>query len=94
MPFVLMAYAALLFRWLNFRIDGATLMACAAGFFDVLGFGLSRSTRRRADMACRRSTACRWFMWRWGWLLLVGAGLLWRMEMAQMKYRPALAAWR
>ncbi len=40
MPFVLMCFGALLFRWLQTRI-GAALLACAAGFFDVLGFGLA-----------------------------------------------------
>jgi len=40
MPFVLMAYAALLIRWMNARI-GATLLASAAGFVDVLVFGLT-----------------------------------------------------
>jgi hypothetical protein len=40
MPFVLMAFAALLFRWVQSPI-GAALAACAAGFFDVLGFALA-----------------------------------------------------
>ncbi len=39
MPFVLMAYAALALRWLNAR-NATTLLATAAGCFDVLGFGL------------------------------------------------------
>jgi hypothetical protein len=40
MPFVLMAYATLLFRWLTQPI-GAAITACAAGFVDVLGFALA-----------------------------------------------------
>jgi hypothetical protein len=40
MPFVLMAFAALLFRWLQTPI-GAALAACAAGFFGLLGFALA-----------------------------------------------------
>jgi hypothetical protein len=40
MPFVLMAFAALLFRWTQHPI-GAAMTACAAGFFDVLGFALA-----------------------------------------------------
>jgi hypothetical protein len=40
MPFVLMAFAALCFRWTQSPI-GAALAACGAGFFDVLGFALA-----------------------------------------------------
>ncbi len=40
MPFVLMSYAALLFRWAQLPI-GAAIAACAAGFVDVLGFALA-----------------------------------------------------
>ena len=40
MPFVLMAFAALLFRWTQ-RPIGAALAACGAGFFDVTGFALA-----------------------------------------------------
>ncbi len=40
MPFVLMAYAALLFRWLEEPISAA-LVGCAAGFLDMLGFGFA-----------------------------------------------------
>ena len=39
MPFVLMAYAALALRWLKAR-NATTLLATAAGCFDVLGIGL------------------------------------------------------
>jgi hypothetical protein len=39
MPFVLMAYAALALRWLKVP-NATTLLATAAGCFDVLGFGL------------------------------------------------------
>jgi hypothetical protein len=38
MPFILMAFAVLLLRWLD-RPIGATLTACAAGFVDVVGLG-------------------------------------------------------
>jgi len=40
MPFVLMVFAGLLLRWWRVRI-GLTLVSCAAGFFDVLGFALA-----------------------------------------------------
>jgi hypothetical protein len=40
MPFVLMAYTALVFRWVEKPI-GSALAAAAAGCFDVLGFGLA-----------------------------------------------------
>jgi hypothetical protein len=39
MPFILMCFAALMLRWTQWRMGG-TLTACAAGFFDVLGFAL------------------------------------------------------
>ena len=39
MPFVLMAFAALLLRWLYAPL-GKTITACAAGFFDVLSIAL------------------------------------------------------
>jgi hypothetical protein len=40
MPFVLLCYGFLFLRWLQVP-EGAGLMACGAGLFDVLGFGLA-----------------------------------------------------
>ncbi len=40
MPFILLGFAALFFRWLEAPI-GETIAACAAGFFDMLGFGFA-----------------------------------------------------
>jgi hypothetical protein len=40
MPFVLMAYAALLLRWFSVPL-AQTMLYCAAGFFDVLGVALT-----------------------------------------------------
>ncbi len=40
MPFILLGFAALFLRWLEIPI-GETFAACAAGFFDMLGFGFA-----------------------------------------------------
>ncbi len=40
MPFILLGFAALFLRWLEIPI-GETIAACAAGFFDMLGFGFA-----------------------------------------------------
>ena len=65
MPFVLMAYVALLIRWLQIRM-GATLLTCAAGFFDVLGFALAIDPPQ-GGYGVPEIDGCRSFMWRWGW---------------------------
>ena len=88
MPFVLMAYAALLLRWLTFRMEG-TLMACAAGFFDVLGFGLTIDPPQ-GGYGVPEIDRLSFVYVALGLALLVSTGLLWRLETSQMKYRRPL----
>ncbi len=90
MPFVLMAYAALLMRWLTFRMEG-TLMACAAGFFDVLGFGLTIDPPQ-GGYGVPEIDRLSFVYVALGLALLVGTGLLWRLETRQMTYRRPLGA--
>ncbi len=40
MPFILLGFAALFLRWLEIPI-GEAIAACAAGFFDAIGFGFA-----------------------------------------------------
>jgi hypothetical protein len=88
MPFVLMAYAALLIRWLTFRMDG-TLMACAAGFFDVLGFGLTIDPPQGSYGVPEIDRLSLVYV-ALGLALLVSTGLLWRLEINQVKWRRPL----
>ncbi|GLR67400.1 hypothetical protein GCM10010909_20810 [Acidocella aquatica] len=78
MPFVLMAFAVLLLRWLYVPL-GKTITACAAGFFDVLsialmidppqgGWGVPEIDRLSLVYVVL------------GMLLLAGAGGLWLLE--------------
>jgi hypothetical protein len=85
MPFVLMAYAALLMRWLSIRMGG-TLMACAAGFFDVLGFGLTIDPPQGSYGVPEIDRLSLVYV-ALGMALLAGTGVLWRLEIKQMKWR-------
>jgi hypothetical protein len=87
MPFVLMAFAALLLRWLHHRI-GATLLACAAGFVDVLVFGLTIDPPQGGygvPEIDRLSLVYALL----GLLLLAGTGALWRLD----KYPETWRRW-
>jgi hypothetical protein len=85
MPFVLMAYAALLIRWLKIRM-GATLTACAAGFFDVLGFALAIDPPE-GGYGVPEIDRLSYVYVLLGLGLLAGAGVLWRLE-------SRIPAWR
>ena len=77
MPFVLMAFTALLFRWLETPI-GSTLLGCAAGFIDMLifGFAIDPPEGGYAVMEIDRLSLVYVLL---GLLLLAGALVLWRM---------------
>ncbi len=88
MPFVLMAFAALLLRWLTTRM-GAALTCCAAGFFDILGIALTLDPPEggygmpEIDRLSLVYVILAIF-------LLAGSATLWRLERrAQKFYRPA-----
>jgi hypothetical protein len=85
MPFVLMAFAALLIRWMHVRL-GATMTACAAGCLDVLGFALVIDPPQggygmpEIDRLSLVYVAM-------ALLLLTGCGALWRLERKPGKWR-------
>jgi hypothetical protein len=85
MPFVLMAFAALLIRWMHVRL-GATMTACAAGCLDVLGFALVIDPPQggygmpEIDRLSLVYVAM-------ALLLLTGCGALWRLERKSGKWR-------
>ncbi len=78
MPFVLMAFAALVLVWWRAPI-ALTLVCCAAGFVDVLGFGLTVDPPfgGYGVPAIDRLSLVYVVL---GLLLLLGTGGLWRLE--------------
>ena len=78
MPFVLMAFATLMLRWLKARISGA-LLSCAAGFVDVLVVALffDPPLGNFESLEVDRLSVVYVAL---ALLLFIGAGLLWRLE--------------
>ncbi len=85
MPFVLMAFGALLIRWLTIRMGG-TLMACAAGFFDVMGVALTIDPPQGSWGVPEIDRVSLVYVVL-AMLLLAGSGALWRLEMHPEKWR-------
>ena len=83
MPFVLMAFAALLLRWLYVPL-GKTMTACAAGFFDVLGIALMLDPPQGGWGVPEIDRLSLVYVVL-GMLLLGGAGVLWLLE---TRWRP------
>ncbi|MDE8347168.1 MAG: hypothetical protein POH28_13495, partial [Acidocella sp.] len=88
MPFVLMAFAALLIRWLSTRL-GSTMTACAAGFFDVLGFALVIDPPHGGYGVAEIDRLSLVYVLL-GFLLLAGCGALWWLEVRKLRYARAL----
>lgn len=78
MPFILMAFAVLLGRWWHEK-NGSVIAACAAGFIDVLGFGLALDPPEGGynTLEIDRLSLIYVIL---GLLLLVGGLCLWRID--------------
>ena len=85
MPFVLMAFAALLIRWMHVRL-GATMTACAAGCLDVLGFALVIDPPQGGYGVPEVDRLSLVYVVM-ALLLLAGCGVLWRLERKPGKWR-------
>jgi hypothetical protein len=85
MPFVLMVFGALLLRWWQVRM-GAGITACAAGFFDVLGFALAIDPPQGGYLMPEIDRLSLVYV-ALAMLLLAGAALLWKMEQRLKRYR-------
>jgi hypothetical protein len=85
MPFVLMAFAALLIRWMHVRL-GAAMTACAAGCLDVLGFALVIDPPQGGYGVPEIDRLSLVYVVM-ALLLLAGCGALWRLEKRPAKWR-------
>ncbi len=78
MPFVLMAFAVLLWRWF-YEKNGSVIAACAAGFIDVMGFGLALDPPEGGYNSLEIDRLSLVYVML-GLLLLVGGLCLWRID--------------
>ncbi|MDE8349441.1 MAG: hypothetical protein POG74_08165 [Acidocella sp.] len=78
MPFVLMAFAVLLLRWM-YEKNGSVIAAGAAGFIDVMGFGLALDPPEGGYNAIEIDRLSLVYV-ALGLLLLVGGLCLWRID--------------
>jgi hypothetical protein len=78
MPFVLMGFVPLLLRWLQKPV-GVMVAACAAGFFDVIGFGLMVDPPQGGYKVIEIDRLSLVYLVLGFFLLLGGAGL-WRLQ--------------
>jgi hypothetical protein len=90
MPFVLMAFAALLMRWWRVPL-GRSMTYCAAGFIDVLAFGLTVDPPQGGYgvMEIDRLSAVYVVL---ALFLLAGCGALWRLETGIWRWRRPAGA--
>ena len=78
MPFILLAFAVLLLRWV-YEKNGSVIAACAAGFIDVMGFGLALDPPEGGYNAIEIDRLSLVYVML-GLLLLVGGLCLWRID--------------